>query len=516
MFDVSSTRSRWLRRGLMAVAILGIVGLGWSHAQRIDVALDGSPRSLDPHTASSGYALTVTSQIYETLIRFGPDGSLQPGLATSWRNVEPGVLRVELRSGVRFHDGTPLDAAAAAASFDRLLDPTTGSRGRFVVAMIDEIRVIDERTLEFRTDPPFVALPSHLTFPATAVVPVARAETLAREPVGSGPFRFVSWREGSQIVLAANADHWAGAPAVDGVRFRILQDPVVRRVELRTGGVDLLFDPTPTAFEALAERDDLEATAGISTRTVYVGFNLEHPVLGDVRVRRAIAHAIDKRTIAEAYMLGLAEPAASFLPRSVEFALDAAEPYPYDPDRARAMLDEAGHTDLRLELNVESGSDVESIGQLLNAMLADVGIDVTIRAESFAARYERIASGDAEIWLDFWDSITFDPDFTLWSFLHGSQIGANNLARYAEDEVDRLLERARGEDDRAAREQLWHGIQRSALDDLPYLPLVHPSALRVASAELRGVVAPGSSFLLDLRDAYFVPSEGASDDGSSD
>ena len=180
------------------------------------------------------------------------------------------------------------------------------------------------------------------------------------------------------------------------------------------------------------------------------------------------------------------------------------------------MLDEAGHTDLRLELNVESGSDVEPIGQLLNAMLADVGIDATIRAESFAARYERIASGDVEIWLDFWDSITFDPDFTLWSFLHGSQIGANNLARYAVDEVDRLLERARGEDDRAAREQLWHGIQRSALDDLPYLPLVHPSALRVASAELRGVVVPGSSFLLDLRDAYFVPSEGASDDGSAD
>lgn len=506
--DVSHVAVRPFRSAGALFAALALSLASFAFAQRLDVALDGSPSTLDPHLVVSGYGLTVTEQIYETLMRFGADGELEPELATAWEEVAPGVLRVELRRGVRFHDGTPLDAAAVAGSFERLLDPATGSRGRFVLAMIDEIRVVDDHTLEFVSDPPFVALPAHLTFPAAAIVPVARAETLGRDPVGSGPYRFESWRDGERIDLTADPEHWGGAPAIDGVRFRILPDAATRRVELRAGGIDLLFSPSPDAFESLAADPEVATLAEPGTRIVYLGFNLEDPLLADERVRRSVAHAIDKRAIAEDFLLGYADPATSFLPPSVRFAAEFDDPYPYDPTRARALLAEAGVEGARLELNVPTGSDVEPIGELLQAMLAQVGIELTLRAESFAANYASLTAGRVDLWLDFWDASTFDPYFTLWSFLHSSEIGANNFARYAEPAVDAALERARSEADPAARAELWREVQRSLLDDLPMLPLVHPQSLRVFDPDLRGVVVPGSPFLLDLRGASFASGGG--------
>lgn len=509
--DIRSSDSMGTRESVSRLVVLvtawALALTSFAVAERLDVALDGSPNTLDPHLAVSGYALTVTEQIYETLVRFGPGGELEPELAAAWHDVEPGVLRIELRHGVRFHDGTVVDAAAVAASFERLLDPATGSRGRFVVAMIEEIRVIDEHTLEFVSDPPFYALPSHLAFPAAAIVPVARADTLGREPVGSGPFRFTGWRDGERIDLAANEDHWRGPPAIDEVRFRILPDSATRHVELRAGGVDLLFDPAPDAFASMATDPDIAVTAEPSTRTVYLGFNLENPLFGDVRVRRAIAHAIDERAIAEDFLLGRAEPAATFLPPIVAYAATFPDPYPYDPALARSLLAEVGLGEVRLGLNLPRGSDVEPIGELIQAMLGQVGIEVVIRSEPFAANYASLTSGRVDVWLDFWDSVMFDPYLTLYSFLHSSEIGTNNISRYSAPEVDALLEEASREPDVAQRASLWLAIQDRMAADLPLLPLVHPQALRAADPDLRGVVAPGSSFLLDLRGAYFAPGD---------
>src|SRR5690606_2656299 len=160
---------------------------------RLTTALGANPPTLDPQKTFNGFSFAITNQVYETLFRVTTDGEIEGLLAAEWDFVEPTRLRVTLREGVAFHDGLPLDAEAVRASLTRLLDPDTGAPGRFVVSAITAVEAVDARTLDIVTDQPFAPLLAHLAHPVAAVVPVSYGDDLARAPVGTGPYRFVSW-----------------------------------------------------------------------------------------------------------------------------------------------------------------------------------------------------------------------------------------------------------------------------------------------------------------------------------
>src|SRR5690606_3070002 len=185
------------------------------------------------------------------LCRVTTDGEIEGRLAAEWDFVEPTRLRVTLREGVAFHDGSPLDAEAVRASLTRLLDPDTGAPGRFVVSAITAVEAVDARTLDIVTDQPFAPLLAHLAHPVTAVVPVSYGDDLARAPIGTGPYRFVSWEQGNEVLLRANAEYWGGEPAITEVVYRIIPEVATQLVELRSGGIDILFNVPPDNFAAL-------------------------------------------------------------------------------------------------------------------------------------------------------------------------------------------------------------------------------------------------------------------------
>lgn len=485
---------------VVLVALTNLVG-----AQVLVTALPLSPTSLDPQRAIEGYSFMVTNQIYDTLVRLGEGGTIEPALAVAWDRPEPTVLRLELRQGVRFHDGRPLDAAAVVASLRRLMDPTTGARGAFLLEAVDHMRVVDAHTLDLVTDPPHVPLLSNLTFPATAIVPPDTGAELGRAPIGTGPFRFAGWREGVEVELVAHDTHWGGAPALAGVTFRVIADVSAQEIAFRGGDLDLIHDLTPDAVERLTDLPGVAVVRYPSERTSYLEFNTRHPDLSDVRVRRALAHAVDTDLIVDALFGGLALPPTGPLAPLVRYALTDPDPYPYDPERARALLREARVEGLSLTLDLTNDGGMEElVAQYVQSALAEIGVEVELRRSDFPTMWELLASDDAQLSIGFWGSDTLDPDFMLGAALHGREIGGNNTSRYANPSFDALLERGATTADAAERAAIYAEAQRLVLFDLPMLPLYHHVGTYAKRSSLEGERVQGSSFQLDLRGARFA------------
>lgn len=469
---------------------------------RLNTAMGQNPPTLDPQKTFNGFSFAVTNQIYETLFIVTPGGEIEGRLAAEWEYLDENRLQVRLVEGVTFHDGQPLDAEAVRASLLRLLDPATAAPGRFVVSAIEDVEVVDEATVVIVTEAPFAPLLAHLAHPVAAIVPAGHGDALARSPVGSGPFELVSWQQSNEILLRANDDYWGGRPAIDEVLFRIIPEVSTQVVELRSGGLDILFNLPPDNFTALANDPGIETEAYLGWGSMLLGINTANPKLTDLQVRQAIAHAIDKELIIDEFLSGLAEPGVVPIPPTVRFAAsDLQEPYPYDPEAARELLAAAGAEGLSLTLDVYQSPELESVAQVLQFMLAEVGIDLQIRVQEFAAYAEQTTQDDLELYLTSWGTVTLDADYALYAFFHSSEIPENNSSRYRMAAVDALLEEARANPDEEVRAASYRDVQQEVLDDLPMITLYYPLSTIAKRPVLTGEVVRFSWINLDLRDA---------------
>ncbi len=488
-----------MRRALLP--LLALLALATASAQTLTTAIGSNPPTLDPQVTFNGFSFHVTNQVYETLVRVTPDGEIVPGLATDWSYPDPTTLRLTLREGVTFHDGTAFDADAVVASFGRILDPETAAPGRFVLSSIDEVRAVDATTVELVTDPPFAPLLAHLAHPVSAIVPVAQAADLARNPVGTGPYTFVRWVDGSEVVLQANANYWGGAPAIADVVVRIIPEVSTQVVELRSGGVDLIFNLPADNFLTLAGDPALATDTLPGWGSAHLGFNVANPKLADLRVRQALAHAIDKALITEEFFRGLAAPGVAPIPGTVRYAADLEEPYPYDVEGAKALLAEAGAEGLSLRLDVFQNPDLESVAQVLQFAFAEIGVDLEIRVQDFSAYTQAVESDDLELYMTSWGTVTLDADYTLYAFFHSSQVPANNRSRWVDADIDALLQTGRDDPDDAARAAAYLEVQERAVAELPMVTLYYPLFTYAKRPSVQGEVLAFSWILLDLRNA---------------
>lgn len=488
-----------IRTILLALAVGLVASLG--AAQGLTTALSSNPPTLDPHRTFNGFSFAVTNQVYEALFDVTLEGEIVGRLAEDWTFTTPSTIEITLRENVTFHDGTPLDAAAVQASLERLLDPELGAPGRFVVSAIDAVEVVDERTVRIDTGEPFAPLLAHLAHPVTAIVPSGAGEGLARQPVGTGPFRFVSWTEGTEVVLEANPDYWGGAPELDGVTYRVIPEVSTQIVELRSGGLDIIFNIPPDSFGSLQDEPGLVTESFLGWGSAHLGFNTASPKLEDPRVRRAIALAIDKPLIIEEFLQGLAEPAVAPIPPTVRFAAELDEAHPYDPEAARALLEEAGATDLSLRLDIYQNPELESVAQIVQFMLDEVGIELEIRNQEYAAYAEAVGQDDAELYATTWGTVTLDADYTLFAFFHSSEIPQNNVSRYSDADIDAWLETGRSTPDDEARAEAYRQVQERVQQDLAMINLYYPLSTYAKREALTGEVVAYSWIDLDLREA---------------
>lgn len=490
-----------------AVALLAMVGFAVqpSEAATVVVANPGEPPTLDPNLTFQGFSFLITNQVAETLV-YKDENGFQPLLATDWEAVDERTWRLSLREGVTFHDGTPFDAEAVKFTIERILDPANQAQGRFVVSMIEEVRVIDSHTVELVTDSPFAPLLAHLTHPMTAIVSPTAVETLGadfgRNPVGTGPFVFESWQAGDQVTLRRNENYWGGAPEIDTVIIRTILEASTQVVELRSGAVDFIFNVSPDHMQDLSSRAGIAVRKELGWGSTHLGFNVTQGPFADVRVRRAVAHALNTEAMATQLRQGLALPAGDLVPETVWGAADI-EAYAYDPAEARRLLAEAGYPNgFRTSLITFESPELRQIAEAVQFLLMEVGIQADVQILEYGSYVAEVSQADREgMFMSTWGTVTLDADYALYALLHSSQIPDNNVSFYENAVVDELLDAARRNADEDFRLDAYKQVADIAHDELPIFALYYPLFSYAKNDRVEGEVINYSWINLNLAKA---------------
>ena len=305
----------------------------------------------DPAKSTGLATIAVVVNIYDTLVRRDANLSLKPGLALSWRAVDPTTWEFKLRRGVKFQNGEPFNAAAVKFSFDRMLDPATQWAGAGSLRLLKSVSVVDDETVRFTTSQPWPDLPRFLGYYGMIVPPgylkQNGPDALVRHPVGTGPYRFVNWIKDDRVELEANPDYWGGRPKISRVVIRVIPTDAARVAELLAGSVQLANHMPPELFSAITTSSKTKLVVGKSLSVFFVIYNLvniaKDKALADPRVRQALNYAIDRQAILASVMHNVGTPVATFC-TEVMVGCDASiPPFSYDPNKARALLREAGY-----------------------------------------------------------------------------------------------------------------------------------------------------------------------------
>ena len=486
------------------------------------VGLVAAPSSLDPHVVTAANEFQITENIYEGLVRFR-EGTLEPepALATSWDVSNDGlVYTFDLRPGVRFHDGAIFDAQSVKFTFDRMLDKTHPYHhtGPFPLAFnfrfVDSVDVIDDATVRFRLKESYSPFLSALAYPSAAIVSpdaVRRYDIgTGVHPSGTGPFRFVTWHRGREVVLAANEDYWAGAPTMSSVSFRVMDDPEQRLEMVRSGAIDVLVEVQPDNLDKMRAYSGVMTTGETGPHTWYLIFNMRDGVLSDKRVRQALNLAVDKKAIADGLLRGTVDVAAGPVSPAFTWAFDASvSPWPYDPERALALLREAGASDAKLHLLLpENGPgmlDPIGMGDAIVADLQAVGLRVEVEHLPWSEYLQRVNPGlrpgddmAAMAWM------TQDPDTLPYLTLRSEAMPAHggfNSGYFSNDEVDSLLTEARRSHEQSERAPRYRALQKLVHEEAPWLFVAHWRQTAIVSHTIRGFTLE-PSFLLRLGDVH--------------
>lgn len=479
-----------------------------SNPQVVVASLTTGPNNLDPRVGTDDSSQKLHDLIFDSLVRLDEQLRIVPRLAERFEHPDPLTFVATLRRGVRFHDGRELTADDVVFTTRCMLDPSFVSAKKGGFRELQSVEAPDPYTVVFKLKVPFESFPINLQ--VLQIVPKGSGPGLRTNPIGTGPYRFVSYTVDDRVELAANDTYFGGAPKNAGVVLRIIPDEVMRGLELRKGTIDLVVnDVSPDIVAQLRREPALQAVEAPGVDYQYVGVNLRDPILQDLRVRQALAYAVDREAIVQHLRRGLAGASTGLLPpTSWAFAADARS-FDYDPARAKALLDEAGYRDpdgdgpqtrFKLTLTV---SNIE-FNRLQSAVLQQnwqaIGVALEIRTYEFATLYADVLAGRFQLFTLQWTAGSLaDPDI-LRRVFHSSQVPPNGFNRgyFSDPEVDRLLDAATTSSEPNERLDLYRAAQRAIAERVPYISLWYKTNVAVASRSLTGV------HLTPLADLYFL------------
>jgi peptide/nickel transport system substrate-binding protein len=502
-------KTRRVSTSLIAITlVLGLwaVPASAQPAGTLVVGLVAEPVNLDPPQVTDLNSNRVGRRIVETLVTF-PDESTQvvSGLAESWTISKDGLqYTFKLRSGIKFHDGTPLNAEAVKFSIERQINPNhpASKLGKYPFANyffgnVKAVEVLSDERVAFLLSEPRASFLAVLTAPAASIVsPTAVMKwgpDYPSHPVGTGPFRFASWDRGQRVVLEKNPSYWKYPVRIDRVIYRPIVEDQARLTELLTGGLDLIVGVPADFVDQLEKNPKITLLKQVGAHVWYLGMNNQKKPFDDKRVRQALNYAVNKDAIVNDVLKGTGSASKGPVLPGTWGADGALKPYPYDPDRARKLLAEAGYPNgFTTTLWVpESGSGMQApvaMSTVMQSNLKAVGINVSLQTMEWGAYLAKLRTKEQELFALSWMAGTEDPDMVMYPLLHSSQwtpVGPNR-ALYKNARFDALLQQARLTTDQAKRAQLYKEAQRILVDDAPWVFVDHEIQIAALTKRVQG------------------------------
>jgi peptide/nickel transport system substrate-binding protein len=467
------------------------------------VTLTSSPRDLDPRIGGDEVSQRIQQLVFSSLFVLDSHLQVVPDVAAALESPDPLTYIVHLRHGVTFHDGSAFTAADVVYTYRSFLDPGFISAKRGAYRTVAAIEAVDPYTVRFRLEEPFGSFPIQLVLGIVK----AGAKNVSTHPIGTGPYAFVRAIADDRVVLARYDRYFGGAAQNPGVVLKVVPDDTMRGLELRKGTIDFVVnDISPDIVRDLEKNGRVRVSSGPGCDYAYVAFNMRDPILSDVRVRQALAYAVDRQAIVDYLRRGLATPAAGMLP-PVSWAYDPHIPeFPYDPARAKALLDAAGYRDpdgdgprARFSLTLKS-SNIE-FTRLQCAVLQQnwkqIGVDVTLQSYEQATFLTDIGRGNFQMATAQWaGGALADPDILRRVFASTQMppVGFNR-GHFHDPQVDALINRATRSTDDAERRALYGQVQERIGEEVPYISLWHKTNVVVAQPDIEGVtVSPSMDF----------------------
>lgn len=472
-------------------------------------ALDYDPQRLDP--LNTTWMTDATQQIYGQLVLKDPaTGEYVPSLAERWEGSEDGMTwTIYLKQGVTFHDGEPFNADAVKYFLDKAVDPNVPYAFNFHYLQIDHVEVVDDYTIVIHMAQPdarvLTALQTNYSaIPSPAAREAAGADYGTTVAVGTGPFKLEEWIPGEHLIIVRNDDYkgWGpdffknkGVAYLDRVIYRYVPDPAVRAIEVETGNVDIAVGVPPADLERLRRNPDIEIVEMPSLSYRFLSMNVQK--FSDIRLRRAIWHAIDQQELVDAVLLGYGYPAKGFIPHQIPGFFDASGLYEYDPDKARALIAEAGYTDtnaqgiamrngekLTFDLYTETEPEYRQIGEVLRQQLAAVGIEVNVISQDFNSFQADIMAGRHDGGIQHWD---WDDAEIVGLLLASGNIPWPNHSWTNDETVDRLFAEAGSSKTIEERNEKFIELQRYVAEEVvPWVPLYVPNRLYAINKRVQG------------------------------
>ena len=501
---------------LATIAALALSFLLLSCSRKADpdtlvMLIESSPTNLDPRIGVDAQSERIDDLIFDDLLSRGDNLDVAPGLAERWEIPDPLTYVFHLHQGVKFHDGRSLTSRDVKWTFDSLQGKVRTTKTA-VYRFVDRIDAPDDHTVIFHMKEPTATLLWNLSDGSIGIVPYGSGTEVSTHPIGSGPFKFVSAETDKDVIIERNDNYWGEKPKLSRVRFAVVPDATTRALELRKGSADATINAlTPDTVLTLQRDPSLAIERAPGTVLAYMGFNLRDPLLRDVRVRQAIAYAIDRAPMIEYLWRDEAQPARSILPPQ-SWAYNGNVPaYDHDPEKARQLLDAAGYpaiNGVRFHLTMKTSTDENTrlMVAVMQQQLREVEIALDIRTFEFATFFADVTHGAFQLYSLRWIGGNEDPDIFEYAF-HSAKFPPNGANRgyYSNPKVDALIDQARREVDQNKRKSIYAELQFILASELPYIDLWYLDNVLVHNKRVRNLQLNPAGNYDFLRTAELAP-----------
>ncbi|MGH9586662.1 MAG: ABC transporter substrate-binding protein [Acidobacteriaceae bacterium] len=477
------------------------------------VLIESSPNSLDPRIGTDSQSERIDALIFDSLVQRNNHFGIDPDLATSWQIPDPRIYIFHLRTGVYFQDGRPFTSRDVKWTLDSILNGTIVSIKAGAYKHVSGIDTPDASTVILHLSQPDPGLLWNLCNAGIGIVPYGSGRDFWRHPIGTGPYRFVSQETDRDVVLQRSPNYWGTQPHIERLQFNVVPDATTRALELEKGSADVAVNAlSADMVDALRQRPNLAVEDGPGSEIEYLVFNLRNPILKDVRVRRAIAQAINRPLIIHSLLRGRARPANSLLPMQHWAWTADTEKYAYDPAAANALLDQAGYkrgpNGIRFHIGIKTSTDETTrlFAIVLQQELVKIGIALDLRSYEFATFYADLTRGVFDMAPSRWIGGNEQPDIFRYAYSSASfPPHGSNRGFYSNPQLDALLSDAAGTLDQSKQRADYFQVQQILARDLPNIDLWYLDTVIVHTRRLTNVHSSPSGDFQFLRDAEIVP-----------